>query len=129
MFEETESLISSPAGRTLSPASTNMKGTRSLARLRDRVDLAVKELDRLRDENKKMRRDLDKVAHQPAMHVEGTPVIFSESGPELRSRIEECIRVIDAHMTEDHLAAENVAESDVATNDVAAGRVEEKLEV
>ena len=96
-----------------------MKGTRSLARLRERVDLAVKELDRLRNENKKMRRDLEKVANQPAIDIEGTPVIFSESGPELRSRIEECIRLIDAHMAENH----------VATTDVSSTRVEEKLEV
>ena len=96
MFDQTETITPSPLGRTPSPASKNMKGTRSLARLRDRVDLTVRELERLRNENKKLRRDLERAASQPSVEIEGTPVIFSESGPELRSQIKACIEAIDA---------------------------------
>lgn len=72
-----------------------MKGTRSLARLRDRVDLAVKELARLRNENKRLRRDLERTAGQGPLDVEGTPIVFSESAPDLRARIESCIKAVD----------------------------------
>lgn len=110
MLDQTETFTSSPSGRTLFYASINMKGTHSLARLRDRIDLTVRELARLRNENKKIRRDLEKAANHPSMSVEGTPVVFSESSTELRSRIERYIKAIDAHMNEQQFEESQVAE-------------------
>jgi uncharacterized small protein (DUF1192 family) len=98
MFETAEHNKPSPAAQALSSAPVTMKGTRSLARLRDRVNLAVKELERLRSENLRLRKELDRAAadsHQPA---DGTSIVFAESADELRERIELCIGAIDAHM-------------------------------
>jgi regulator of replication initiation timing len=77
-----------------------MKGTRSLERLRDRVDLVVRELDRLRAENKSLRRDLERAASQQQPFDDGTSIVFAESAPELRARIESCIGAIDGYLSE-----------------------------
>jgi len=126
MFDKTEPLISSSSGRTLTPASINMKGTRSLARLRNRVDLTIKELERLRNENNKLRRDLERAANQPSINVEGTPVVFSESGQELKSRIEACIRAIDAHIDGKHIDGKHVDEKRIDEKRIDEKRIDEK---
>ena len=98
MFDSSEIQKSSQARNALSSASVTMKGTRSIARLRDRVNLAVKELSRLRTENKKLKKELERVGSQSRTQTEGASIVFPETAGELRERIESCIRAVDEHM-------------------------------
>jgi regulator of replication initiation timing len=106
-----------------------MKGTRSLARLRNRVDITIKELERLRNENNKLRRNLERAANQPSINVEGTPVVFSESGSELKSRIEACIRAIDAHIDGKHIDEKHIDGKRVDGKHIDETQMAEKQEV
>ena len=99
MFESSEPNIQSSHERTRPKASGLMKGSRTLSRLSDRIDLAIRELDRLRSENKELRKKLDRLASQTSNESEGTQVVFSETPRELRGLIETCIQAIDDHMS------------------------------
>ena len=72
-----------------------MKGTRSLERLRNRIDLAVKELHRLREENTALRRELDAVQKGSLSDTDGTQVVFTESPDQLRKKLEDYIGLIN----------------------------------
>jgi len=98
MFDSSEIQKSSQARNALSTASVTMKGTRSIARLRDRVNLAIKELSRLRTENHRLKKELESVGSRARTPNEGASIVFTESAGELRERIESCIRAVDAHM-------------------------------
>ncbi len=74
---------------------TQLKGTRALERLRDRVDLAVKELHRLREENMALRREVDALQRGGRADQDGTHVVFTESPDELRGTLEAYIRLVD----------------------------------
>ena len=98
MFDASENFEPSRVNKARSSAPASMKGTRSLARLRDRVHLAVKELDRLKAENQQLRKELERVSTESQQPIEGTSVIFAEPAEDLRSRIELCIQAIDSHL-------------------------------
>ncbi len=75
--------------------SAHLKGTRALESLRNRIDLAVKELHRLREENTALRRELDAVQNRKDDSVDGTQVVFTESPDELRQKLEDYIAMIN----------------------------------
>jgi len=75
--------------------SAHLKGTRTLERLRNRIDLAVKELHRLREENMALKRELEAVQKVKDDAVEGTPVVFTESPDELRQKLEDYIALVN----------------------------------
>lgn len=75
--------------------SAHLKGTRALERLRNRIDLAVKELHRLREENIALKRELEAVQKVKDDAVEGTPVVFTESPDELRQKLEDYIALVN----------------------------------
>lgn len=84
---------STKSGRKRGP--THLKGTRSLERLRDRIELAVKELHRLREENNALRRELEAVHKGSRDEGDGTNVVFTESPDELRKKLEDYIHLVD----------------------------------
>lgn len=81
------------AGGKRGPA--HLKGTRALERLRDRIDLAVKELHRLREENMALRREVDALQRGGRADQDGTHMVFTESPDELRGSLEAYIRLVD----------------------------------
>jgi len=92
--------------------SAHLKGTRALERLRDRIDLAVKELHRLREENTALRRELEAVHRGKDDSVDGTQVVFTESPDELRQKLEDYIALVnDIIETESNNAASEEAGS------------------
>lgn len=76
----------------------HQKQTRALESLRVRIELAVKEISRLRSENAALRKELDSLRHELTMGIDGTPVVFTESPAQLREQIEKFISVIDRHI-------------------------------
>jgi len=80
----------------------HLKGTRSLERLRDRIDLAVKELARLRDENAALQKQLDSFQSHGIESMDGTPVVFTESPSALKSKVENFIEAIDRYIEQAH---------------------------
>lgn len=75
--------------------SAHLKGTRALERLRNRIDLAVKELHRLREENTVLRREMEAVQNRKDDTVDGTQVVFTESPDELRQKLEDYIALVN----------------------------------
>ena len=75
--------------------SSRPKSTASLQRLRDRIDLAVKELSRLREENASLNKQIDSLRTDGTATVDGTSVVFTESPDVLRSQVEKYIAAID----------------------------------
>ena len=84
-------------------APKHQKQTRALESLRVRIELAVKELARLRTENATLRKEVESLRHEMTMGIDGTPVVFTESPAQLREQIEAFISVVDRHIQ----AAEN----------------------
>jgi hypothetical protein len=76
----------------------HQKETRALESLRVRIELAVKELARLRAENHALRKEVESLRHDMTMGVDGTPVVFTESPAQLREQIEHCMAIIDRHI-------------------------------
>ena len=90
-----ESGSSSPTSKGRKRGPAHLKGTRSLERLRNRIELAVKELHRLREENTALRRELDAVHKGSRDDSDGTQVVFTESPDELRKKLEDYIGLIN----------------------------------
>lgn len=87
----------SNAGQTdqKSRGSSRLKGANSLRRLKDRIDLTVKELYRLREENTSLHKQIDSLRAEAPGSVDGTSIVFTESPDVLRSQIEGYIEAID----------------------------------
>lgn len=102
MFEAAENGSKS----TRSRGSKHLKGTRSLESLRIRIELAAKELYRLREENLQLHRELEAMRNRGNSSAEGTSIVFSESAASLQSKLESYIRVVDRYI-EQEIAAED----------------------
>jgi hypothetical protein len=85
---------------------THLKGTRALERLRDRIDLAVKELHRLREENMALRREVDALQRGGRADQDATQVVFTESPAELRGTLEAYIRLVDELIEAENMGTE-----------------------
>lgn len=79
-----------------------MDGTRSLERLRTRIELAVKELRRLREENGALRKELKTARKAQTAPQDGSTVHFNESPAELRKQVQELIDAIDDYIEQAH---------------------------
>jgi len=99
MFSKGDPASKKGARKRHGPA--HLKGTRSLERLRDRIDLAVKELNRLRDENQQLHKEVEALKKGAPSSADGSEVVFSESGPELRKTLESYIGVLDRYIEEE----------------------------
>ncbi|TDI70674.1 MAG: hypothetical protein E2O85_03390 [Bacteroidetes bacterium] len=76
-------------------SSSRPKGAASMKRLRARIDLTVRELSRLREENVSLQKQIDMFRTDGAAQAEGTYVVFAESPEVLRSQVEKYIEAID----------------------------------
>jgi len=85
-------------GRPSKKGPTHLKGTRALERLRNRIELAVNELNRLRDENHALHKEVESLKSASIESPDGTAVVFSEGAAELRTQIESYISVIDGYL-------------------------------
>ena len=104
MFEAEKGSGSSKKSR--SRGSVHLKGTRSLESLRIRIELAAKELYRLREENHQLHRELEAMRQRGNSTTEGTPIVFGESAASLQAKLESYIRVVDRYI-EQEVAAED----------------------
>ncbi len=86
-----------------------MKNPQSLQRLRDRVQEAVDELARLRQENAALYERIEELEARPAVDPDLTLLTFDEDPASLRRKVEGFIASIDAY-----LAGEQPTESDPA---------------
>ena len=77
-----------------------MKSAHSLSRLSDRIELAIKEIDRLRSENKALSAEIERARQKAERRASGTTVVFEDSEKVLRERLDACIAVIDAHLAQ-----------------------------
>jgi hypothetical protein len=98
MFEgETGSNPEQPNKRKRS-AQKDLTPPPSLQRLRDRVELAARELARLRQENAQLQKQLQEAQASEFDELSGTPVIFTDSPDALRSRVESFIQTLDRYI-------------------------------
>ena len=72
-----------------------MRGTRALERLRERVELVITELDRLRRENAVLKRELESVHKDGQRPSDGVQIAFTESPAELREALQTHLRFIN----------------------------------
>lgn len=79
-----------------------LKGTQSLERLRDRVRLAARELERLRQENRTLRERIDQLERRPTFDPEATVLAFDEDPEALRAKIERFVEAIDAYLAQEN---------------------------
>jgi hypothetical protein len=90
-------------GRKRGPS--HLAGTQALERLRDRIDLAIKEIHRLREENVALRKELDAIRRGGRAVVDGTDVQFTESADQIRSQLNRYIATIDELISKEESAA------------------------
>lgn len=96
---------SDPTGKGRKRGPSHLAGTQALERLRDRIDLAVKELHRLREENAALHKELDAIRRGGKSVVDGTEVQFTESADALRAQLNRYIGTIDELIRKEESAA------------------------
>ena len=96
---------SDPTGKDRKRGPSHLAGTQALERLRDRIDLAVKELQRLRDENAALHKELDAIRRGGRAASDGTDVTFTESTDQLRAQLNRYIGTIDELIRKEESAA------------------------
>lgn len=79
----------------------SLKSPQSLERLRDRVQAAVHELDRLRKENAALTERIEDLEARPALDVDGTLLAFDENPDTLREKVEGFIHAIDQYLAKE----------------------------
>lgn len=84
-----------------------LKNPKSLERLRERVQEAVDELTRLREENAALHEHIEALEARPAVDPELTLLTLDEDPAVLRRKIEGFIATIDAYLAEEDNEAES----------------------
>ncbi len=104
---ESEDLKAAPAQRPeeSSPKATGLKGTRSLRRLRDRVERAANELIRLREENTALQSRIDELegASDKGDSTAGKLVLDTDPAA-LKRKVEGFIQSIDNYLDNKELS-------------------------
>ena len=85
-----------PAGKRRGPV--HLKGLRSLERLRDRVEMTARELERLRQENAALVERLRALEARTPDGPRGTTVAFDEPPEVLRRKVQTFIDAIDRYV-------------------------------
>ena len=81
------------------PSSTGLKGTRSLRKLRDRVERAANELIRLREENAALQERIEELESTPAKNGKDAGLLMLDTDPEaLKRKVEGFIQSIDNYL-------------------------------
>lgn len=84
-----------------------LRGNQALERLRERVEVAARELERLRNDNILLARRIAELEARPDVDVDQAFLVFDEGEDVLRKKVEGFIQAIDAY-----LARERQRESD-----------------
>jgi hypothetical protein len=92
--------------------SVHLKGTRSLESLRIRIDLASKELYRLREENHQLHREMDALRQRGNSTSEGASVTFSEKPADLQAKLESYIRVVNRYIEQEEAIVDDESAED-----------------
>jgi len=79
-------------------SSTATRGTSSLRQLRDRVHILVKELDRLRNENKSLIHRISELESAQNFKSSGLSIKFTEDKDQLLARVNAFIKTIDDYL-------------------------------
>ena len=95
MFDGSNGANLEETAQPMSDDPSEVTGPRSLERLKDRVELAIKELQRLRSENASMKKQIDSIQSQGPAAGDGTAVVFNESPEALKAQIKQYIEAID----------------------------------
>lgn len=77
---------------------TSLRGTPSLERLRERVEAAARELERLRRDNVLLARRIAELESRPEVAQDEAFVVFEEDRESLRRKVEGFIQAIDAYL-------------------------------
>lgn len=83
----------------VAPTTTGLKGTRSLRKLRDRVERAANELIRLREENAALQERIEALESTPASNGKDAGLLLLDTDPEaLKRKVEGFIQSIDNYL-------------------------------
>lgn len=95
--EAAESPAPVPADAGAAPAGM-LRGTQALERLRERVEQAARELERLRRDNVLLAQRIAELEARPRVGEDQAFVLFDENADALRKKVEGFIQAIDAHL-------------------------------
>ena len=79
---------------------TGLKGTRSLRKLRDRVERAANELIRLRSENQLLQERIEELEAMPATNDDAGGLVLDGNPEALKRKVEGFIQAIDDYLEE-----------------------------
>ena len=89
-----------------SPSAAILRGAESLRQLRNHVQDIVRELDRLREANRKLADRITELEATPNLSSKFARLTFDEDKEQLLNRINSFIKVIDAYL----VSEENIPE-------------------
>lgn len=92
-----EALVGAAGDPDATPATT-LRGTQALERLRERVEQAARELERLRRDNMLLAKRIAELEARPSVDEDQTFFLFDENTDALRKKVEGFIQAIDAHL-------------------------------
>lgn len=81
------------------PSSIVLRGSVSLRQLRDRVQAVVKELDRLRDRNRKLAKQISDLESAPSQTSKTANLTFEEDREQLLKKVNSFIKTIDNYLS------------------------------
>ncbi len=84
----------------------SLRGTQALERLRERVEVAARELERLRKDNILLARRIAELEARPEVDTNQSFLVFEEDPEGLRKRVESFIQAIDAHLARERESGE-----------------------
>jgi hypothetical protein len=99
--DEATAQAAQQASDTSAKRRVPLKSPQSLERLRDRVQAAVHELDRLRKENAALTERIEQLETRPTLDVDDTLLAFDEHPDALREKVEGFISAIDQYLAKE----------------------------
>ncbi len=81
------------------PSSIVLRGSASLRQLRDRVQAVVKELDRLRERNRKLAKQIADLESAPSGTSKRANLTFEEDREQLLNKVNSFIKTIDNYLS------------------------------
>ncbi len=94
-----------PAGLSGTPLPA-LRGTQALERLRERVEVAARELERLRKDNMLLARRIAELEARPDVDSDQAFLIFDEDPEGLRKRVEGFVQAIDTYLARERESGE-----------------------
>ena len=95
---ETPPDTTAAADEAAKPRGASLRSLQAVARLRERVEAAVRELERLRQENAALAERIRQLEANPAADFEGTLLTFDEDPDAVREQVERFIATLDRYL-------------------------------